>query len=142
MEYIFFILFFILILIPLILGHIIPIYRNHKEATGDIINYDSYMCKFVYKVNWPSEVIITKLATRNDVDDLFCSFDSEKSIVRISEYGSHRDYYYQIIECDGFCILKLELVQLIGTSSQISLKLNPFMIDKIQAETIPFSEYK
>ena len=137
-----FIPIFIVLILMLVLGHTIPIYKKHVETSANIKNFDSYMRKFVYKVNLPSEIIINTLSSRNDVDDLYCHFDSENSVIRISEYGSHRDYYYQIIECDGYCILKLEQVALIGMRSHIPYRLNPFMVSKLQAELIPYSEYK
>lgn len=49
MEFLLFALFFFVILIPLVLGIIIPIYKDHSKVTGGIINYDSTMRKFVYK---------------------------------------------------------------------------------------------
>ncbi|MBE6949133.1 MAG: hypothetical protein E7456_04740 [Ruminococcaceae bacterium] len=135
------VLFFFLILIPLVLGIIIPIYKSHGKATGDVINYDLTMRKFVYKINLSSQEIIDLLNTKNAIDDLSCDFDFDKSIIRFSEYGSHRDYYFQIQQCSGFSILRLEQVALMGMQSYVPYKLNPFMVSKLQAEIIPFSKY-
>ena len=49
MDILIFEVFFFLILIPLVLGMIIPIYKKHQETTNGIINYDPYMRKFIYK---------------------------------------------------------------------------------------------
>lgn len=141
MELLFFVVFFFVILIPLVLGIIIPIYKNHSKVTGGIINYDSSMRKFVYKVNLSHQQMVDLLNTKNDVDELSCTFDFDKAIIRFSEYGSHRDYYFQIQECSGFSILKLEQVELIGMSSHVPYKLNPFIVNKLQAEIVPFSQY-
>ena len=141
MELLFFAIFFFVILIPLVLGIIIPIYKEHSKVTGGIINYDSTMRKFVYKINLSSQEIIDLLNAKNDIDELSCSFDFEKAIIRFSEYSSHRDYYFQIQECSGFSILKLEQVELIGMSSHVPYKLNPFIVSKLQAEIVPFSQY-
>ena len=141
MEFLFLILFFFIFLIPLILGIVIPIYKNHNKVTAGIINYDSTMRKFVYKINLSSHEIIDLLNTKNDGDELSCGFDYEKSIIRISEYGSHRDYYFNIQECSGFSILRLEQVSLFGMQSHVPLKLNPFIVSKLQAEIVPFSKY-
>ncbi len=141
MEFLFFILFFFIFLIPLILGVVIPIYKNHNKATAGIINYDSTMRKFVYKINLSSHEIIDLLNTKSDCDELSCGFDYEKSIIRISEYGSHRDYYFKIKECSGFSILRLEQVSLFGMQSHVPLKLNPFIVSKLRAEIVPFSQY-
>jgi len=141
MEFWWFAIFFIVIVIPLVLGIIIPIYKDHNDSTGGIINYDSIMRKFVYKIHLSPQQIIDLLSAKNAVDELSCTFDLDKSIIRFSDYGSHRNYYFQIQECDDFSILKLEQVELIGMSSHIPYKLNPFFVRKLQAEIIPFSQY-
>lgn len=141
MELLFFAIFFFAILIPLVLGIIIPIYKKYRNVTDGVINYDSSMRKFVYKVNLSYQQVVDLLNTKNDVDELSCTFDFDKAIVRFSEYGSHRNYYFQFQECSGFSILKLEQVELIGMSSYVPYKLNPFLVSKLQAEIVPFSRY-
>ncbi len=141
MEFLLFAIFFFVILVPLVLGIIVPIYKSHNKVTGGIINYDSTMRKFVYKVNLSSEDIINLLKTKNDVDELSCSFDLNRSVIKFTEYGSNREYYFQVQEYDGFSILRLEQVALIGMQSHVPYKLNPFIIGKLQAEIIPYSQY-
>ena len=141
MEFLFFAIFFFVILIPLVLGIVIPIYKEHSKVTVDVINYDSAMRKFVYKINLSSQEIIDLLNTKNDIDELSCSFDLEKSVIRFLEYGSHRDYYFKIQECSDFSILRLEQVALLGMRSSVPYKLNPFIVNKLQAEIVPFSQY-
>ena len=137
----FFVAFFFLLLIPLVLATTIPIYKNHYKATNNVINYDSMMRKFVYKVCMSSEEIINELKNTSDIDELSCEFDHERSVIKFSEYGSSREYYFKIHECNGFSVLRLEQVELLGMQSSVPLKLNPFLISKLQAEIIPFSLY-
>lgn len=141
MAYWVFAILFFVILVPLVLGIIIPIHKSHNKITGDIINYDSTMRKFVYKVNLSSEDIINLLNTKNDSDELSCTFDFNKSVINFSEYGSNKEYYFQVQECNGFSILRLEQVALTGIQSQVPYKLNPFIVSKLQAEIIPYSQY-
>ena len=137
----FFVAFFFLLLIPLVLAITIPIYKNHYKATNNVVNYDSMMRKFVYKVCMSSEQIINELKNTSDIDELSCEFDHERSVIKFSEYGSSREYYFKIHECSGFSVLRLEQVALLGMQSSIPYKLNPFLISKLQAEIIPFSQY-
>lgn len=141
MAYWVFAILFFVILVPLVLGIIIPIHKSHNKITGDIINYDSTMRKFVYKVNLSSEDIINLLNTKNDSDELSCTFDFNKSVINFSEYGSNKEYYFQVQECNGFSILRLKQVALTGIQSQVPYKLNPFIVSKLQAEIIPYSQY-
>ena len=137
---VFFLVFFV-ILAPLVLGSIIFIYKDHSKATGGVINYDSNMRKFVYKVNLSKQEIFDLLSSKNGADKLSCTFDFEKSVIRFSELGSYSDYYFQILECNGFSILRLERVSLLHMKGYIIYKLNPFMVSKLQAEIIPYSKY-
>ena len=141
METLFFIIFFFVILFPLVLGIIIPVYKNHYKVSGSIVNYDSSMSKFVYKIYMSRDEIINSLKMKNVKDELSCTFDFEKSTLLFSEYGSSREYFYEIEEYDGYSILKLNQVPLIGMRSHIPYKINPFLVSKINAEIIPFSQY-
>ena len=136
-----FVAIFFLFSIPLVLAIIIPVCQSHKKATGNVINYDSMMRKYVYKVDMSREQFINTLKNTTASDELSCDFDLERSVIKFSEYGSSREYHFQIQECDGFSILRLEQVALLGMSSHIPLKLNPFLVRKLQAEIIPFSQY-
>ena len=142
MKFLIYILFFIAILIPLILGIVIPIYKNHNEVTGGIINYDSTMRKFVYKIDLSSQEIIDLLNKKNVADELSCSFDLKNSVIRFTEYGSHRDYFFKIQEFSDFSILRLEQVALLGMQSSVPYKLNPYIVSKLNAEIVPFSQYR
>ena len=141
MRHLIFVIFFFLILIPLVLAIIIPVLKKHRKATGGIVNYDTTMRKFVYKVSMSGKDIIDLLKVRNDTDDLSCTFDFSRNVIKFSEYGSSREYYFQIYECEGFSVLRLEQVELIGMQSRVPYKLNPFIVSKLQAEIVPFSEY-
>lgn len=137
-----FIAFFFLFSIPLVLAVIIPVCQNHIKTTGNVINYDSMMRKYVYKIYMSREQFINTLKSTTAIDELTCDFDLERSVIKFSAYGStSREYHFQIQECDGFSILRLEQVALLGMSSNIPLKLNPFLVSKLQAEIIPFSQY-
>lgn len=141
MEFTFLAISIFVIIIFIDLGIILPIYKSHRKATGGIINYDASMRKFVYGINLSRDDIIHSLSLKNVFDELYCTFDFDESMIRFSEENSHRDYYFQIQECNGFSILRLKQVALIGESSLVPYKLNQFMVSKLQAEIIPYSLY-
>lgn len=102
------------------------------------MNYDDTMRKFVYKVPFSGEEIINLLKTRNVNDELSYTFDFDKSIIEFSEYDTVRKYYFHIEDCNGFSILRLEQVELIGMQSHIPYKLNPFMVKKYRRKLYRF----
>ena len=141
MGFLMFTILLFAVLFFITLGDLIPLYKRHDKVTGGIINYDSTMRKFVYKVHGSIEDMINLLQTKNVVDELSCSFDLHRSVIKFAEYGASSEYYFQVQECNGFSILRLEQVSLIGMQSHIPFKLNPFIVGKLQAEIIPYSQY-
>ncbi len=138
MDFVLIVSIMILVLLPLCLGIVIPIYKNHNSVTGKTINYDSSMKKYVYRINLSYRKIIDLLSAKSDIDDLSCTFDFERSVIRFSDYTGYKDYSFSIQEFDGSCILRLEQFSSIGVPNQISYKLNPFMVAKLQAELVSF----
>lgn len=118
-----------------------PSYEKYLNATNGIVNHNRTLTKFVYKVYMSKEEIISSLKIMNVKDSLSCAFDFEKNIIIFSELGGFKnEFFYEIQECDGFSILKLRQTSLLGTP-HYDYKLNLFMISKINAEVIPFSQY-
>lgn len=138
---IFYVFLFVLVMF-LAFGSVIPMHKKHREVSNGIINYDSVMRKFVYKVYLSRQEIITLLKSKNEIDELTCTFNDDETVIKISEYGSNRKYYFQVQELNGFSLLKLEQVSIIGMQSRVPFKLNPFLVEKLNAEIVPFSQYK
>ena len=83
----------------------------------------------------------------NIKDDLSCTFDFEKNTVTFTDLSYlnpsmvRKEYFYDIQEYDGFSILQLSVASIFSERNNIWLKLNPFMVSKINAEIVPFSQY-
>ena len=126
---------------------VIPKYGKFAKATN-VVNYDRTRRKFVYKVYMSKEEIINSLKIMNIKDELSCTFDLEKNTVIITDLslsyvykGAYNEYFYEIQEYDGFSILQLSVASIFSERNNIWLKLNPFMVSKINAEIVPFSQY-
>ena len=87
------------------------------------------------------EEIINSLKIINVKDELSCAFDFEKNIIIFSGLEVlKKEFFYEIKECDGFSILKLRQSSLYGSPNFV-FKINSFMVSKINAEIVPFSQY-
>lgn len=104
---------FCIFIFCLALGVNLSINKKHEKVTGGVVNYDSTMSKFVYKVYMSREEIINSLKIINAKDDLSCTFDFEKNTVLFSDLCQRKEYFYEIQECEGFSILKLSVASLI-----------------------------
>lgn len=120
----------------------ISLHKKHSQATGDIVNYDAFMNKYVYKVPMTKSEIISTLNVRNVADELSCTLDLERAVIVFSDYDDSMEYFFCIREQDGFSILMLEKVSAMGMRSYIPYKLNPFMVNKLRAEIVPFEQYR
>lgn len=134
------IIIFVVFLLIIIWGHNQPTYKAYKQATGEVINHDSFMRKFVYQTKLDEERIIRSLCMRNAADELVCEIDEAAKIIKFVEYGDYREYYYRITRQEGYSVLELEQVSVIGMQSRIPFKLNPFIVVKLDAELIPYKE--
>lgn len=131
----------VLICLSLVFLVNIPIINKHRESTVNVINYDLFMRKFIYKVPLHRDEITRLLLTKNITENLSCTYDSAESTLKFSATSELQTYYIQIEEHDGYCVLKLENTAKIPMRSSIPLKINPFIIDKLQAEPIPYSMF-
>ena len=142
-EFWVFLMLFILIA-PAIIYTGISVYKKHYQSTGNVINYDAFMNKYVYKVPMTKSEIISTLNVRNVADELSCALDLERSVMVFSDYNDSKEYLFNIQEQDGFSVLKLEQehVSVMKEQSYIPYKLNPFMVSKLRAEIVPFEQYR
>ena len=140
-ESLFFAVLLLILFLSIVLGMLLPIIKRHKEATGGIVNHDPSMTRFVYKVYFGRDEIIRLLEMKNIEDEISFQFDSDRSIVTVSEPGASQKYSCTVVEYEGWSILRLEKVHLLDMQSHIQYKLNPCIIRKLSAVPVPFSEY-
>ncbi len=133
-------LIFSLILIPLVLGILVPIVKKHRDASGSVMNHDSAMREYVYKVYMPKEKIIDTLKQKNEWDEVWCEVDLSRSIIKFSKYGASQEYCFEIQEFENYSILKLKSLSVI--QNIMVYELNPFIVNKLNAEVVPFEQYK
>lgn len=115
--------------------------KKHREAAGGVVNHDSIMSKFVFKVNLTRDETIGILLTKCATDTLSCTFDFDTSTIVFSDFWDNEKYYLVISKCDEFSLLHLELVNFRARRSSIKYKITPFMVNKLNAEAVSFFEY-
>ena len=136
-----FLIFSAAFLLLIVFGYVVPIYQKHSQASGGIMNHEGGMRKIIYQVHLQYDDVVRLLSVQNDLDELTCEFDLDRSVIKFSEYGSCRTYYFRVQPYEGFSILQLEQVASVGMKSHVPFKLNPFLVEKLGAKIVPFSEY-
>lgn len=137
------ILFFVLCVVFCFVGFgiVLPILRRHRKATAGIVNHNSTMTKYVYKVFTDRDEIIRLLEMQNIDDEVTFQFNDDRSAVTVREPGASQEYFCIMTEYGDYTILRLEKAHFLGAQSYIQYKLNPCILRKLSAEPVPFSEY-
>lgn len=100
------------------------------------------MNEFVFKVHLMTLEIMQKLGIRNAGDELDCVLDSEEMTIVLSHYGGKRKFAVEIREYDEFSILKLRGSKFTMGANYLEYKINPFIVKKLDAELVPYSQYE
>ena len=135
--YLFVIIFFIVI-IPIALYLILkPMFRHNKLLNG-IVNYDTFMRKFVFCTELAKEDFYIQLKTYNINDALEYSLNDDCSIITFTMYNMKYPYRIAFEQFNELNILRVEQIQLV---SKPALRINEFFIKKFNAKPIEFEKY-
>ncbi len=122
---------------------LIPMYKSYRKTVENAVNHDPEYRTFVYKIAMTEKEIIHELSTKNHLDELRFDFDMEfgKYVVKISADGGQPiKYFYEILTRGDESLLRLTIAQtVVPKYSSVAWKLNPFMIEKLNAEIVPFA---
>lgn len=130
------------VMLTVLFGILLPTEREKRRITGDTVNHDGICSRFVYKVALTQEQILRTLRIRREIDDLACTVDVPQSTIIFSSYGDSKEYFFVIQEHETYSIIKLKAVYAFGMSSRVPSLLNPFMVKKLNAELVPYSQYE
>ena len=108
--------------------------------SNGIMNCDTLMRIFMYKINLSKEELIQRLKIRNVTDEMEYKFDPEEMEITFYKYNYGINYEIDIKEYNKFCIVRLELIPIIHSQSNIPIYMNSFWIKKFNAELIPYTE--
>ena len=133
---------FAALVVVLVLGLWIPVWRGNRRAEGGVVNHDELMTRFVFRVPMAPEAILPALTARNAADALRCTAEPGGMTLCISEeHGADVRYACSVQPCDGFCILRLTQTTTTLSRGLQAYRLNPFVMEKLQAEPLPYHLY-
>ena len=126
----------------LVLAIWIPVWRKNSCAEDGVVNHDAMMTQFVWRVQLLPSEIIPALTKANVQDALRCSLDPDGQTLRMS-LGHSEDacYHFTIEQHNGFSVLRLVQTPVILAHGMQKTMLNPFVIGKLGAEPLPYSDW-
>ena len=123
----FFVIVFVLVIIPIALYIIFkPMFRQNKLLNG-IVNYDTFMRKFVFRIEITKEEFYSRLKIRNINGVLEYSLNEDCSVITFTMYNMKYSYKIIVDDFNESIILRVEQIQI---TSKPAFRINEFFIKK------------
>lgn len=135
--YLYVILFFA-VLIPVALYLVFKQMFEQRKLLNGVVNYDTFMRKFVFYIAITREEFYSKLKIRNVFDMLEYDFDEQSSVVTFIRYNAEFSYKIKIDEYNEAVVLRVEQIPLVSKTTYL---INEFFIKKFDAKPLEFKEY-
>ena len=112
-------------------------FRQNKLLNG-IVNYDTFMRKFVFRIEITKEEFYSRLKIRNINDVLEYSLNEDCSVIKFTMYNIKYSYKIMVDDFNESIILRVEQIQI---TSKPSFRINDFFIKKFNATPLEFEKY-
>ena len=133
-----FVIMFVVVVIPIALYIILkPMFRQNKLLNG-IVNYDTFMRKFVFRIEITKEEFYSQLKIRNINDVLEYSLNEDCSVITFTMYNMKYSYKILVDDFNESIILRVEQIQI---TSKPAFRINEFFIKKFNATPLEFEKY-
>ena len=137
----FFVILFFAVLIPVVLYLIFkPMFQQRKLLNG-VVNYDTFMRKFVFQIAFTREEFYSKMKTHNVFDVLEYDFDEQNSVVTFKRYNAKFPYKIEIDEFKESIVLRVEQIPLVMDKGNVPYYINEFFIKNFDAKPLEFKQY-
>ena len=136
--YIFVIVFFV-VAVPLALYFILKPMFQHNKLLNGVVNYDTFMRKYVFGIELTKDEFFSQLKTRNINDVLEYSLNDDYSVITYTMYNMKYSYKIKVDDFNESIILRVEQLQL---TSKPAFRINEFFIKKFNAKPLEFEKFK
>ena len=135
--YIFVIVFVVIISIALYLI-LKPMLKHNKHLNG-IVNYDTFMRKYVFSISLKKEDFYTQLKTPNIYDTLKYTLSNDDTVITFKLYNGNYPYKNDVKVFNELIVLRVEQLSI---NSRPAFHINEFFIKKFNAKPLDFEKYK
>ena len=135
--YIFAIVF--VVIIPIALYLILKPMFKHNKLLNSIVNYDTFMRKYVFGIALKKEEFYTQLKTPNVYDVLEYTLSEDDTVITFKMYNGKYPYKINIDIFNESIVLRVEQISI---NSRPAFHINEFFIKKFNAKPLDFEKYK
>ena len=137
-KYIYIFVVFVVI-IPIALYLILkPMFKHNKLLNG-IVNYDTFMKKYVFSVALGKEEFYSQLKTPNAQDVLEYTLSNDDTVITFRLYNGKYPYKINVDAFNESIILRVEQL---SANSKPAFYINEFFVKKFNAKPLDFEKYK
>ena len=138
-KYIYIFVIVFIVMIPIALYLILkPMFKHNKLLNG-IVNYDTFMRKYVFSVALDKEEFYSQLKMPNVQDVLEYTLSNDGTVITFMLYNGKYPYKINVDPFNVSIILRVEQLSL---NSKPAFYINEFFIKKFNAKPLDFEKYK
>ena len=138
-KYIYIFVIIFVVMIPIALYLILkPMFKHNKLLNG-IVNYDTFMRKYVFSVALDKEEFYSQLKMPNVQDVLEYTLSNDDTVITFVLYNGKYPYKINVDTFNVSIILRVEQLSL---NSKPAFYINEFFIKKFNAKPLDFEKYK
>ena len=138
-KYIYIFVIVFVVIIPIALYLILkPMFKHNKRLNG-IVNYDTFMRKYVFSIALDKGEFYSQLKTPNVQDVLEYTLSNDDTVITFRLYN--RKYPYKI-NVDAFNESIILRVEQLSANSKPAFYINEFFVKKFNAKPLDFEKYK
>ena len=138
-KYIYIFIVVFVVMIPIALYLILkPVFKHNKLLNG-IVNYDTFMRKYVFSVALGKEEFYSQLKIPNVQDVLEYTLSNDDTVITFRLYNGKYPYKINVDAFNESIILRVEQL---SANSKPAFYINEFFVKKFNAKPLDFEKYK
>ena len=138
-KYIYIFIVVFVVMIPIALYLILkPVFKHNKLLNG-IVNYDTFMRKYVFSVALGKEEFYSQLKMTNVQDVLEYTLSNDGTVITFRLYNGKYPYKINVDAFNESIILRVEQL---SANSKPAFYINEFFVKKFNAKPLDFEKYK
>ena len=113
-------------------------FKKHNRLLGGVVNYDTFMKRYVFRIDLGRDDFVRQLKIKNAYDVLPYEYDEETGVIVFKKYNTDYKYRIYIQSKESYIILKVEQICF---SSKVAYDINYFWINKFNAIPLEFNQF-
>ena len=138
-KYIYIFVVVFVVMIPIALYLILKRMFKHNKLLNSIVNYDTFMRKYVFSVALGKEEFYSQLKMKNVQDVLEYTLSNDDTVITFRLYNGKYPYKINVDAFNESIILRVEQL---SANSKPAFYINEFFIKKFNAKQLDFEKYK